>query len=95
MTQEYQARWVSKKQAEELRRSGRARDGVLLDSFNGFLLIEPVGSDLGDGPVLSREEAEFELQPVWCTGSKSRLAEARRLLGLEAAAPAEHLAASR
>ena len=92
MTNEYEARWVSKKRVEEIRRAGRAREGVLLDSFNGFLIIEPVGSDLGDGPVLSRQEAGFELQPVWCTGSQTRLAQARRLLGLETPAPAEQLA---
>jgi hypothetical protein len=29
------------------------------------------------------ETADYELRPEWCTGSKARLREARKLLGLE------------
>jgi hypothetical protein len=82
MSNEYQARWITKKRLDAVRRSGAVTRGVVLDSFNGFLIVEPVGAELGDGPVLSREEAEFELQSVWCGGSRARLQEARRLVGL-------------
>jgi hypothetical protein len=84
MTNEHQARWISKERLAALRKSGGLRQGMLLDSYNGLILIEPVGSDLADGRVLSREEADFELQPVWCPGPKAQLREARKLIGLEA-----------
>jgi hypothetical protein len=79
----YQARWISKQRLEELRRTRQVQQGIVLDSFNGFLIVEPVGSDLGDGPILSPEEADFELQPVWCSGPRARLRAARELLGLD------------
>jgi hypothetical protein len=87
MDSHYQARWISKKRLDAVRRSGDVTRGVVLDSFNGFLIIEPIGSELGDGAILSREDAEYELSPVWCAGSKARLSEARRLLGLPAQQP--------
>jgi hypothetical protein len=80
----YQARWATKERAGDLRKSGR---GVLLDTLNGFLVIEPAGADLGDGEVLTREEADFELQPVWFLGPRAKLLHARRLLGLGAGEP--------
>jgi len=80
----YQAQWVSKAKAESLRRSGVLAGGVLLDSFNGFVVIEPVGSEWGDGKILSTEEADYELSPAWCLESKARVSQARRLLGLDA-----------
>jgi hypothetical protein len=80
----YQARWVSKARAERLKRSGEIKKGMLLDSFNGFIVIEPPGIELGDGKVLSHQEADFEMQTVWVQESKTKLSEARRLLGLEA-----------
>jgi hypothetical protein len=92
MANAYQARWVSKGRKEALRKSSNPGRVILLDSLNGFLAVEPVGSNLGDGPVLSPEEAAFELTPAWCTGSKAKLIEARRLLGLEAIPPASTLA---
>jgi hypothetical protein len=61
---------------------------MLLDSFNGFILVGPAGAGLADGPALSPSEADYELNPAWCTGPRAKLAEARRLLGLEAGAPA-------
>ena len=92
MAMQYQARWISRDRATHLKRTGRLGQAILLDTFNGFILVEPVGSDLGDGPVLSPEEATFELQEVWYTGPRSRLKDARVRLGLER--EAEHLAAS-
>jgi len=83
MQMQYQARWVSKARVEALKKSQSLGQAVLLDTFNGFIIIEPVGSDLGDGAVLSREEAEYELQPVWYTGPKAKLRDARRRLALE------------
>jgi hypothetical protein len=89
MNADYQARWVSKRRAETLRKEGLPRPATLLDSFNGFLLIEPVGSDLGDGAVLSFQEADYELQPAWCPGPKTELERARRLVGLDSASVPE------
>jgi hypothetical protein len=54
-----------------------------LDSFNGFLIIEPVGSDLGDGEILSPEEMDYEIRDAWCLDTRRKINEARRLLGLE------------
>jgi hypothetical protein len=82
MTSEYQARWVSKRRLDQIRKAKDPARVVILDSFNGFLIVEPVGSNLGDGPVLSRDEADYELRPVWCSGVKAKLREARELLGL-------------
>lgn len=80
---EYQARWISRGRYEALRRSGKLGHAVLLDTFSGYIVVEPVGSDLGDRDVLSRQEADYELQPVYYTGPKAKLRGARRLLGLE------------
>ena len=80
----YQARWVSKGRALQLRKSGAASQGALLESFNGYLVVERVGAGLGDGAVLSPQEADAELQAAWCRSPLPKLAEARRLLGLEA-----------
>ena len=57
---------------------GRA---LLLDSFKGFIVIEPRAERLGDGDVLSPEEADFELNDAWCMESTVKIAQARRLLG--------------
>lgn len=84
MNQQYEARWVSKPRAQILKRR-LPPNAILLDVFNGFIVVQPVGSDLGDGPVLSRQEAAFELQPAWFLGHKPVLLQARRKLGLETA----------
>lgn len=76
----YRARWSSKERAESVRKTGQ---GLVLETFNGYLIIEPSTRRLGDGIVLNRQEADYELQPAWYTGSMSRLREARQRLGLE------------
>ena len=81
MNQRYEAHWVSKPRAQILKRR-LPPDAILLDVFSGFIVVQPVGSDLGDGPVLSQQEAEFELQPAWFLGHKPVLLQARRKLGL-------------
>jgi hypothetical protein len=83
---QYQARWVTRQRAEDLRKHRGLGGALLLDVFNGYIIVEPVGSDLGDGQVLSHQEAEYELQPVWHQGPAATLREARRRLGLEAGA---------
>jgi hypothetical protein len=83
----YHVRRTSKERANELQRSGRLGQSVLLDTLNGFLVIEPEGDKLGDGAVLSPEEADFELRPPWYTGPWAKLREVRRMLGLKAAVP--------
>jgi hypothetical protein len=81
----FQARWVSKQRRDNLKRTGRLGRAVLLDSLNGSLIVEPADSHLGDGHVLSREDADFELRDVWCLDAKSKLRQARELLGLSTA----------
>jgi hypothetical protein len=85
MNRPYEARWVSKPRAQILKRR-LPHDAILLDVFSGFIVVQPVGSDLGDGPVLSPQEAEFELQPAWFLGHKPVLLQARRKLGLGSSA---------
>jgi hypothetical protein len=82
----FQARRISKRRADELKKSGALGNALLLDTFNGIIIIEPVGSNLGDGDILSPEEADYELQPVWHLGPRSVLREARKRVGLEAEA---------
>jgi hypothetical protein len=83
MQPRYQARWVSKDRSQALKKAGSLRDSVLLDNPSGFILVEPVGKRLADGPKLSPQDADYELQPAWCLNSPVRLAEARRRLGLD------------
>jgi hypothetical protein len=83
MQTQYQARWISKQRRDQLRKSGASAQGILLDSLKGFLIVEPVGSDLGDAELLTREEAYFELSDAWCAESPTKLREARKRLGLE------------
>jgi hypothetical protein len=80
---QYKAQRISKHQAEDLKKHGRLGCALLLDLFNGFLLVEPADRDLGDGEVLSSQEADYELQPAWYQGPPATLREARRRLGLE------------
>jgi hypothetical protein len=83
MKPRYHARWVSKEKSDALKRSGALAEAVLLDSFKGFIVVEPAGRHLGDGGVLSPVEADFELTPVWCLTPKKKLEAARRMLGLK------------
>ncbi|MGH7173149.1 MAG: hypothetical protein ACRELG_22940 [Gemmataceae bacterium] len=94
MLSPFQARWISKRRADEVKRSGVPRRTMLLDTFNGFILIEPGDSNLGDGEVLSVEEADYELQPVWHLGPLATLREARKRLGLAAEANVRQMADS-
>ena len=82
MQANYQARWISKDRLREIRKTGSLSQGLLLDSFNGWIMIEPAGRDLGDGEIMSAETADYELDPAWCPGSKAKLKVARKLLGL-------------
>jgi hypothetical protein len=84
MQSSFQARRISKPRADEVKKSGALRRAMLLDTFNGIILVEPEDSHLADGETLSVEEADYELQPVWHLGPKAALREARKRLGLEA-----------
>lgn len=86
MHDQFQARRISKRRADEVKRSAALGRSLLLNTFNGIIVIEPMESNLGDGDVLSSGEADYELQPVWHLGPKAMLREARRRLGLEAEA---------
>ena len=83
MRKNYEARWVSRQRYDALRRSGRLGDILLLETTNGYLVIQPSGSDAGDGAALRPQEADYELQAVWFPGPPPLLKKARALLGLE------------
>jgi hypothetical protein len=83
----YKAQWISKSGCDALRRSRRSKDIVLLDTFKGFIVVEPTGKTLGDGDVLSAAECDYELRPAWYSGPLTRLAEARQRLGLASRFP--------
>jgi hypothetical protein len=79
----YQARWISKAQISNLRRTGGLSRAVLVDYRTGFVIVEPVGSNLGDGEVLPLDLADYELHEVWCPTPRAKLVQARKLLGLD------------
>jgi hypothetical protein len=83
MHTKYQARRISKARSEALRKQGRLGGAILLDLLNGFLVVEPVWAHLGDGEVLTPQEADYELQAAWHLGPAAQLTEARRRLGLD------------
>jgi hypothetical protein len=84
MKPNYVARWIRKNRLDEVRKSGKVSRAVVLDSMQGFLIVEPAGSDLGDGEILSPEAADYEVRPEWCLNPRGKIAAARRLLGLPA-----------
>jgi hypothetical protein len=79
----YQARKISKSQADALRRRSDLKQVVLLDCFSGFIVVAPEGSIAIDGEILTPVVADYELRPAWISSPLSKLAQARRLLGLE------------
>jgi hypothetical protein len=83
MIASHQARWISKTRADAVRKEVKAHGSVLLSAYNGMIIVEPKGGNLGDGQVLSPPEADYELQPVWCIEPKTKLEGARKLLGLD------------
>lgn len=83
MASDFHARWISRERAEHTKRKGLLGRAILLETFNGYIVVEPTDGQLGDGAILSREEAEYELTPVWFTGPKTKLRDARSRLGLE------------
>ncbi|MHB1425461.1 MAG: hypothetical protein ACYC3I_20015 [Gemmataceae bacterium] len=87
----YQARRITKRRADEVKRTGVLGRSLLLDTFNGIIVVEPLESNLGDGEILSQQEADYEMQPVWHLGPKAILREARKRLGLEAEVEAGQL----
>jgi hypothetical protein len=83
MTSRFQAQWVSsRKKAQAIKRAPK-KDAVLLDTFKGIIVVEPRGKRWGDGPILTADEADLELQPAWHYGRTGKIREARRRLGLE------------
>jgi hypothetical protein len=78
----YQTRWISKPRINLSRKLREFREAILVDYRTGFLIVEPKGSDLGDGDILPLEVADYELRTAWCQTPKPRLIQARRLLGL-------------
>ncbi len=90
MRQNYQARWISKRRADFLRKQGNLGTGVLVNHLQGFIVVEPAGSRLGDGDALADDAADYELRGAWCQSSRQTLTRARQLLGL-APEPIERL----
>ena len=87
----YQARRISKSRADQVKKSNAPGRAMLLDTFNGIIVIESFDAPVGDGDILSLQEADYELQPVWHLGPKTMLRQARMRLGLEADAAASQL----
>jgi hypothetical protein len=87
MRTRYKAQWISKSRCEALRKSQPRQDVLLLDTFEGFIVVEPADESLGDGPVLSPDECDYELRLAWYAGPVARLAAARQRLGLGADFP--------
>lgn len=82
MHTKYQARWVSKPKMQALRRTGALSGSIVVNSFRGFILVEPQTNHRGDGKPLPADVARFELDPAWCTEPLQKLTRARQLLGL-------------
>jgi hypothetical protein len=83
MQNRFEARWISRQRADALKRNGSLKDAVVLDTFNGLIAVQPEGSRMADGDVLSPQEADYELQAAWFSGPMAKLREARQRLGLE------------
>ena len=82
MRRGYQARWISKDRRNALLKSRPVVKWLVVDSFNGFIVVEPVGSNLGDGQVLAPDVADCEIRAAWCQDSRAKLTQARKLLHL-------------
>lgn len=78
----HQARWSSKPHVEAMRKTGLLREAILLNSMKGYIVVEPTKKQLGDGAVLSDDEADYEVRPEWCLAPKKTVGEARKRLGL-------------
>jgi hypothetical protein len=84
MERPYQARWISKKHMDSLRKTGQLTNSVLLESEKGHIIVEPANSHHGDGGVLAPDVADYELRPAWCRSPNTKVRKARELLGLAA-----------
>ncbi len=82
MASQYKAQWVSRRRMNELKKAGLALKTLLLNHLNGFIVIEPADTELGDGAVLSPTEADYELQQSWILDPIKTLQQAREQLGL-------------
>jgi hypothetical protein len=78
----YQTRWISKPRINLSRKLREFREAIVVDYRTGFLIVEPKGSNLGDGDILPLEVADYELRTAWCQTPKPKLIQARKLLGL-------------
>jgi len=83
MNPKFQARWISKQQTHYLKKTGKLKESMVLDSLKGHILVEPAGTDpRRDDGILSADAADYELRHAWCLGPKTQLQKARQLLGL-------------
>ena len=87
MQNRYKAQWISKGCCRALQKSQPEQDVLLLNTFKGFVVVQPANQSLGDGPVLSPDECDYELRLAWYGGPVARLTEARQRLGLGADFP--------
>jgi hypothetical protein len=84
MNPTFQARWISKQQTHQLKKTGRLTNSMVLDSCKGHILIEPAGTNpRRDDGILSLDVADYELRNAWCLAPKTQVQKARQLLGLE------------
>jgi len=83
MNPKFQARWISKQHTHYLKKAGKLKESMVLDSLKGHILVEPAGTDpRRDDGILSPDAADYELRHAWCLGPKTQLQKARQLLGL-------------
>jgi hypothetical protein len=83
MNPKFQARWISKQQTHYLKKTGKLKESLVLDSLKGHILVEPAGTDpRQDDGILSPDAADYELRHAWCLGPKTQVQKARQLLGL-------------
>lgn len=63
---------------------GSGREGIVFYCVtNGPIVVEPEDGDMGDGEILSVEEADRCLRETWCYANPELISGARQLLGLE------------
>lgn len=82
MNPKFQARWISKQQTHDFKKTGNFTNSMVFDSCKGHILVEPAGTNPRDAGVLPLDVADYELRPAWCLGPKTRVQKARELLGL-------------
>ncbi len=62
----YLSRWISRGLARKTRRIREAGGFLFPTNWERHIVIEPEGSNLGDGPILTRGQASYQICRVFC-----------------------------